>query len=248
MEALKSKFHEGRKLQTGLSICLLGAPNVGKSSLMNALAGHDRSIVTDIPGTTRDVLEEEVKLGGLHFRLVDTAGVRQTDEIVEQEGVKRSLAASRSSDLVFIVMDLKEPHYDPKWLEKLPPNHTLVIWNKVDLKPAAALPSLPFPSVQVSAKKGIGLDHLKEMIQSLVWEKGLPSKEEVIVTSQRHFEGLSGAIKATKAVIEGLDEDRSPEFLASDIRTALKELGTIIGRSITEDVLGAIFSKFCVGK
>jgi len=248
MKQLLMTFHDGKKLQTGLSICLLGAPNVGKSSLMNAIVGKERAIVTNIPGTTRDILEEDVQLAGLNFRLMDTAGVRETEEVVEKEGVKRSVAAAKDADLVLFVIDIANPSFDEDLLETLPQEQTLAVWNKIDLQPAEDLPDIPFQSVDISAKNNDGLEQLKAVIHQIVWKSGPPSKEEVVLTNERHFQSLQRAIQATENVTQGLEQELSPEFLTSDIRLALKELGTIIGINITEDVLSAIFSKFCVGK
>lgn len=248
MEHLLSTFHDGKRLQTGLSICLIGAPNVGKSSLMNAIVGKERAIVTDIPGTTRDILEEDIELAGLNFRLLDTAGIRDTEEIIEREGVRRSVAAAKEADLILLVIDLSNPSIDPELMATLPRGQTLVVWNKTDLRPVDQLPNLPFDAVKVSAKNYEGLDALKDAVHQIVWKTGPPSKEEVVLTNERHFQSLERAIQATQNVALGLQQELSPEFLTSDIRLALKELGTIIGVNITEDILSAIFSKFCVGK
>lgn len=248
MQHLLATFHEGKRLQTGLSICLLGAPNVGKSSLMNAIVGKDRAIVTDIPGTTRDILEEEIEMAGLNFRLLDTAGIREAEEIVEREGVRRSIAAAKEADLILLVVDISNPSIDSDLMAILPKGQTLLVWNKTDLKAADELPKLPFEAVRVSAKNYEGLEELKEAVHQIVWKSGPPSKEEVVLTNERHFQSLDRAIQATQKVSLGLQEELSPEFLTSDIRLALKELGTIIGVNITEDILSAIFSKFCVGK
>jgi tRNA modification GTPase len=248
MQHLLATFHEGKRLQTGFSICLLGAPNVGKSSLMNALVGKDRAIVTDIPGTTRDILEEEIEMAGLNFRLLDTAGIRATEEIVEREGVRRSVAAAKEADLILLVVDISNPSIDSDLITTLPKGQTLLVWNKTDLKAANELPKLPFETVRVSAKNYEGLEQLKDAVHQIVWKSGPPSKEEVVLTNERHFQSLDRAIQATQKVALGLQEELSPEFLTSDIRLALKELGTIIGVNITEDILSAIFSKFCVGK
>lgn len=248
MEHLLSTFHDGKRLQTGLSICLLGAPNVGKSSLMNAIVGKERAIVTDIPGTTRDILEEDIELAGLNFRLLDTAGIRDTEEVIEREGVRRSVAAAKEADLILLVIDISSPSIDPDLMATLPRGQTLVVWNKTDLRPVDTLPNLPFEAVKVSAKNYEGLDALKDAVHQIVWKSGPPSKEEVVLTNERHFQSLERAIQATQNVASGLQEELSPEFLTSDIRLALKELGTIIGVNITEDILSAIFSKFCVGK
>ncbi|MCP5504146.1 MAG: tRNA uridine-5-carboxymethylaminomethyl(34) synthesis GTPase MnmE [Chlamydiales bacterium] len=245
MSALHHTFYDGSALKTGFSLCLIGAPNVGKSSLMNALSGKERAIVTHIPGTTRDILEEEVQIAGLNFRLIDTAGIRQTDEIVEKEGIRRSEKAAKEADLVLVVYDVTNPMHIEL---NLPEKKTIAIWNKVDLEHSEK-EILPYSHVvEVSAKEGSGIDALKKEIHKVIWKEGPPSKEEVLLTSERHHQALGNAIAALKTVSEGLQTDLSPEFLVSDLRLALKELGTIIGMNITEEVLSAIFSKFCVGK
>ncbi|NGX50308.1 MAG: tRNA modification GTPase MnmE [Chlamydiae bacterium] len=245
MVALQESFQDGRLLHTHPTLCLLGAPNVGKSSIMNALIGKDRAIVTHIPGTTRDILEDEVQIAGLTFRLLDTAGLRETDEIIEQEGVRRSKKAAREADLILLVFDVTTPGEIP------PISHDkkcIVIWNKIDLD-HEAIPKLSHPhQVQLSAKEGDGIDGLKEEIHSIIWRDGPPSKEEVILTSERHFHALTHATTALERVTRGLKTELSPEFLVSDMRHSLRELGTIIGLNITEEVLSALFSTFCVGK
>lgn len=247
MEALAHTFEEGKMLHEGLTLCLSGAPNVGKSSLMNALLGKDRAIVTAIAGTTRDLLEADLKMGGLHFKLVDTAGIREAEEVVEQEGIKRSKAALLEADLIMLVLDATRgvQEDDLKVLKEAPQHKTIVVWNKVDLK-SNHLP--PEGAIAISAKEGLGLEELKADIQAKVWKKGAPSKEEVVITNIRHFQALQSATKNVDAIISGLKSGVSPEFLASDMRAALKDLGTIIGQDISEEILSAIFSKFCVGK
>lgn len=246
MERLGASFHEGKALHEGYSLCLLGSPNVGKSSLMNALLGKERAIVTEIAGTTRDLLEEDLRLANLHFKLIDTAGVRKTDEIIEQEGIKRTLSATKEADLILLVLDASRPltDEDRELLQSSPKEKTLIVWNKVDL----AIPLESFESVQISAKKRIGLDELKANIDKMIWKRGVPSKEEVLITKLRHHQALENATKSCKAVITGLTSGVSAEFVASDLRAALNELGTIIGTNVTEDILSAIFSKFCLGK
>ena len=248
MHSLLSTFDEGKRVQTGVSICLVGSPNVGKSSLMNALLEEERAIVTDIAGTTRDTLEKELVLAHLNCLLIDTAGLRETEEIVEKEGIKRSFAAAKKADLVLFLIDISNPIFDAELIKLAPQKRTLIVWNKIDLEPANPLPSLPFPCVKISAKKNRGIEHLKTKIHELVWQQGSPSKQQVILTSERHFQALESAEKAIKKVIDGLKERLFPELLTSDLRLALRELGTIIGLDITEDILSSIFSKFCVGK
>ncbi|MCP5506658.1 MAG: tRNA uridine-5-carboxymethylaminomethyl(34) synthesis GTPase MnmE [Chlamydiales bacterium] len=245
MSTLHDTFYDGQHLKSGFSLCLIGAPNVGKSSLMNALTGKERAIVTNIPGTTRDVLEEEVQIAGLNFRLIDTAGIRETNEVIEKEGIRRSEKAAKEADLVLVVYDITKPEH---LTIQLPDKKTIAIWNKVDLTHGEK-ETLPFTHVvEVSAKEGRGIERLKQEIHNVLWEKGPPSKEEVMITSERHHQALGNAIAALQTVVEGLQTEISPEFLVSDLRMTLKELGTIIGMNITEEVLSAIFSKFCVGK
>jgi tRNA modification GTPase len=250
MERLSLTFHDGRIVHDGIAMCLIGSPNVGKSSLMNALLDKDRAIVSPIPGTTRDVLEDHLRLNGLNFKLMDTAGIRQADDTIEQEGIRRSKVAMDKADLILLVLDASKGLQDEdRWLiEQLPPSKTIGIWNKCDL-PYKALPELAFSQVvQISAKNRFGLDGLHKKIDQVIWEKGPPPKDEVLITNLRHKEALDKAIAACRKIITGLKEELSPEFLSFDMRQCLNELGTIIGSNITEDILSAIFSKFCIGK
>jgi tRNA modification GTPase len=250
IETLSSTFHDGRIALDGVALCLVGSPNVGKSSLMNAMLERDRAIVSHIPGTTRDILEDNLRLGNLNFRLTDTAGIRETDDVIEKEGVLRSRKAMKSADLVLLVLDLQKgiSEHDRKLFELVPPKKTLVVWNKSDLthKPP---PQLLFPHVaSVSAKTREGFDYLKKQIDDIVWTNGPPSSEEVLITNARHKEAIDNAAGHCQNLIDGLKEKRSPEFLSLDMRQTLTELGKIIGMDITEDILSAIFSKFCIGK
>lgn len=250
MEELSATFDDGKIASHGISLCLSGPPNAGKSSLMNALLGTERAIVTDIPGTTRDLLEEEMKLGDLHFRLIDTAGIRETKEIVEQEGIRRSKRAMEQADLILLVLDAscRIDEEAVQLIEMAPKQKTLIVWNKIDLPVVACIEMGVFRHVKVSAKEGIGLKELCDQIHQIVWKEGPPSKEEIVITSMRHAQALSRAIGALEILIGGLQTGISPEFVSSDMRNTLSELGTIIGTNITEDILSAIFSKFCIGK
>lgn len=250
MEKLAATFHDGKILHDGISLCLVGCPNVGKSSLMNALLDKERAIVSPIPGTTRDVLEDHMRLNGLNLRLLDTAGIRTTDEFVEQEGIRRSKQAIAEADLILLVLDASQGinGEDKELLSLVPKDKTIVIWNKTDLAKQPEM-DLAFPHVvAMSAKHKINLDILRKTIDEVIWIKGPPSREEVVVTNVRHQESLNKAIAACRQVITGLRTNVSPEFLSMDMRLSLSELGKIIGTNITEDILSAIFSKFCIGK
>jgi tRNA modification GTPase len=250
MEKLYLTFHEGRILHEGISLCLVGSPNVGKSSLMNALLERERAIVSHIPGTTRDVLEDHIRLNGLNFKLIDTAGIRDTTEIIEQEGIRRTKEAMSSADLTLFVLDAHKglDHFDRMVLKEIDPRKSIAIWNKIDLT-HNDLPDLGIAhTVFLSAKFGKGIDALKKEIDAVIWKKGPPSREEVVITNVRHKEALEKAIESCRKVIEGLKNGVSAEFVSFDMRQCLNELGKIIGTNVTEDILSAIFSKFCVGK
>lgn len=250
MEQLAATFHDGKILHDGLSLCLVGCPNVGKSSLMNALLDKDRAIVSHIPGTTRDVLEDYLRLNGLHLKISDTAGIREAQEFIEQEGIRRSKEVMQRSDLILLVLDahLGLQAEDQELLNQVPKHKTIVVWNKVDL-PHSPLPVLDFLHViHLSAKQRQGLEELRHQIDQVIWDKGPPSKEEVLITNIRHQEALIDAIQAIQKAIHGLQQGISPEFLTFDMRQCLNALGKIIGSNINEDILSAIFSKFCIGK
>lgn len=250
MQHLSNTFHNGKIASLGISLCLIGPPNVGKSSLMNALLGKERAIVTSIAGTTRDLLEEEMKLGNLHVRLIDTAGIHKTSEVIEQEGIRRSKAAMQQADLILLILDISQPLCEESrsLMDIVPKEKTLLVWNKKDL-PHAKPSDLGFSfQTHISAYTGEGVNEIAQQIDQIIWQNGHPNKEEVVITSHRHHQGLTEAIAYLKGVIRGLKDHISPEFISTDMRHVLHELGTIIGANITEDILSAIFSKFCIGK
>lgn len=250
MQKLVDTFHDGKILHEGLSLCLVGCPNVGKSSLMNALLDKERAIVSPIAGTTRDILEDHMRINGLHLKISDTAGIRSSEEIIEQEGIRRSKKAMQQADLIVLVLDASRQleEEDRKLINEVPEEKTLLVWNKIDL-PYDTLPKLPFKHVvALSAKERQGIEELHREIDQIIWKKGPPSKEELIITNIRHKESIQLAIEALDRLIAGLQEGVSPEFLTLDMRQTLLELGKIIGVDISEDILSAIFSKFCIGK
>lgn len=250
--ALLDTYHDGKIIHDGVSICLLGAPNVGKSSLMNALLGKERAIVSHIAGTTRDTIEEDLRLEGIQCRLTDTAGIRKTNELIEGEGVKRSLKAIKTADIVFVVLDASRPDESDgeELLKEAAAGHVCLIWNKIDLKQSdLVLPTYGVSeAVFVSAKTGQGLDDVRHAVRHILWKGEPMHHDEVLITNVRHKEALIRAQEALTKVIEGLQENLSPEFITFDMREFLRHLGSVIGTDITEDILSAIFSQFCVGK
>lgn len=250
---LSSSYHEGKTVREGVSLCLVGCPNVGKSSLMNALLDSDRAIVTDIAGTTRDTLEEHLTINGLNFKLLDTAGVRETDELVESEGIKRTFKALKKAELVLWVVDQSRgiQEHDQLILKEIAVDKTILVWNKSDLPSdkEKLSPSRGLRQVNLSAKYGEGLEVLKEHINSIIWKEGkLPEQDQILVTQSRHKEALDRSSELLLKSLNALSDEVSAEFIAYDSKQALKELGSIIGINVSEEVLGAIFSKFCIGK
>ncbi len=251
IELLISTYEEGRRLREGIQVSLVGAPNVGKSSLMNALIGSDRSIVSPIAGTTRDVVHEDLKFSGINMRLVDTAGIRQTEESIEEEGIRRSKKAIGQSDVILLVLDSTRPSdiESHALLETLPKAKTVAIWNKSDLQFLDPLPDIGIDrAVHLSALQNQGIDGLRSAIEDLIWEKGAPLQQEVTITNLRHKNAFAEAAHSIKLAVDGLKSAKSAEFIAFDVRSGLVSLGTIIGTNITEDILDKVFSSFCIGK
>jgi tRNA modification GTPase len=249
MRQLEATFHDGQKIQEGIKLCLIGAPNAGKSSLMNALLGRDRAIVTPLAGTTRDLLDAELTIGGLHFQLTDTAGIRSAENIIEQEGIRRSKQAMQNADLILLIIDASKDltEEEERLLAQAPQDNTLVIFNKTDLP--HTLPKIDNPhTVALSAKTHEGIESLKQAVETLLFHGSFPEKGEVILTNQRHKQALSQASSDLETLIEGLKTSISPEFLSSDMRSCLQHLSSIIGMDISEDILSTVFAKFCVGK
>lgn len=246
MEQLLATFSEGAKLQQGISLCLAGAPNVGKSSLMNLLLGKERAIVTPIAGTTRDILEEDVIWQGISFRLIDTAGLRPTECMIEAKGIEKSKEALQKTDLLLYLLDATQPEDLSLLPSFLDPKKTLLVWNKIDQKiPQQTLED--FSSVAISVKEETGIEELGKKVTSLVQAKSW-GKEEIILSSLRHKNSLEEALTYCKNVAKMLPENLSAEFLVEDLKAALYALSHILGTEVTEDILDAIFSQFCLGK
>jgi len=257
VEDLASKVREliktylnGKIIHDGLSICILGAPNVGKSSFMNTLLGKERAIVSSIAGTTRDFVEDDLYLNGLHCRLIDTAGIRETEEEIEYQGIERSQRAMERADIILALLDATRPD-DPEMLaplQKIPKDKSVIIWNKIDIR-TKKLPDLYQPHiVHLSAKTGEGIDSLSTAIDRLIWRETPLSKNEIMITNLRHKKELELAMHALEKVAEGLRNSLSAEFIALEMKEALLSFGSILGTDITEDILDSIFSRFCIGK
>jgi tRNA modification GTPase len=245
----------GRILREGVSLAIVGRPNVGKSSLLNALLQQDRAIVTPIPGTTRDVLEEWANIRGIAVRLMDTAGLWNTQDPVEMEGVKRAKEAVERSHLALLVMDASQPFQDEDaaLMNCVEKKKLILVLNKVDLsqkiqekKIREGLPGVPL--VKVSAMKRTGLEHLQDMIRDEIFHGSIVIGETPLVVSSRHRAAIEKAHEAVGQAISAIHNGLPSEFLALEIRGAINHMGEVIGTTTTDDLLDRVFSQFCIGK
>ncbi len=250
IDSLLSSYTYGRILRDGFATAIVGRPNVGKSSLLNALLKQSRSIVTEVPGTTRDVIEEYLNISGVPLKILDTAGIRHSQDVVEQEGVRRSLAAIESADMVLVVLDGSQSlsAEDNRVLEKVKGKNSIAIINKSDLPRRTEPIDWPEKQIALSCRTGEGLDDLRRMISDIVKQGMIISREHAWAVNQRHKTALEQTKVSLQKALESIRVNLSPEFTAVDLRDALDCLGLIIGATYTEDILERIFSGFCIGK
>jgi tRNA modification GTPase len=243
LDKLLATADQGRILRHGLRTVIYGAPNVGKSSLLNLLLGYERAIVTDIPGTTRDTIEEVVSIRGIPVRLIDTAGARESGDIVETEGIRRTYKEVENADFVIHVVDASKPRLGG---DNVANGKGVLLLNKTDL---GVHPDwFATNGIRFSCKERIGLDDLNRAIWESVTggEAGLGDFRVAI--NARHQVALHGGGKLVDAALESLDEEKSPEFISIELRGALDAVGEVVGKTDAEDLLGRIFSEFCIGK
>ena len=244
----------GRVVSEGIRTVILGKPNAGKSSLMNVLVGEDRAIVTDIAGTTRDILEEHIYLQGISLNVVDTAGIRSTSDVVEKIGVERAMEAARDADLIIYVVDGSREldENDLQIMELIRERKAVVLLNKSDLEPVVSLDEITEKSghrvISISAKEETGIDQLEEEIKSLFYEGEIDFNDQVLITNVRHAEALREAYDSIRMVENSIENGMPEDFFSIDLMNAYEKLGLIVGEAVEDDLVNEIFSKFCMGK
>ena len=252
-DLLKSSS-DGKIIQEGIQTVILGKPNAGKSSLLNLLLGENRAIVTDIAGTTRDILEEYISLHGITLRIVDTAGIRETEDIVEKIGVDKAREIAQSADLILYVVDSSVPldENDEEIMLMLKEKKAIILYNKTDLKPVTDMKELQertgHPVIPISAKEETGITELEDKIKEMFFDGDLSFNDEVYITNARHKAALEEADKSLTLVRNSIEMGMPEDFFSIDLMNAYENLGKILGESVGEDLVNEIFSKFCMGK
>ena len=244
IQRLSSSFREGNAIKNGIPVAIIGAPNVGKSTLLNALLHDDRAIVSDIQGTTRDLIEDTMTIGGYLFRFIDTAGIRNTDDTIEQMGIERSLKAAEKAQIIILLADEKSPFPDIPEKEH---QHIIYVINKSDkLKPDhQSLHS----ALEISALHGSGIKELEERLLSIATSSSNAGADEVIITNQRHKQALDTAAADIQRAMQSMHMGLSGDLISEDLRLCITHLSDILGGTITtNEVLGNIFKNFCIGK
>ncbi len=244
----------GKMLKEGINTAIVGKPNAGKSSLLNILVGEERAIVTEIAGTTRDILQEQIQIGGIGLNVIDTAGIRGTEDIVEKIGVNKSREYIEKADLIIYVVDSSTEldENDQEIIEAIQDKKAIVLLNKSDLDAktdAAVLQErLDKPILSISAKNNTGIHELEELIEEMFFSGKLSFNDEVYITNIRQKNALAEAENSLKMVLQSIDDGMPEDFFTIDMMNAYETLGTIIGESVGEDLVNEIFSKFCMGK
>ena len=247
MDELLRTAPEGQILRRGVRAAIVGRPNAGKSSLLNHLLGHERAIVSPIPGTTRDTIEETANIRGIPVVFIDTAGLRESSDEIEAEGIRRSRESLARAELVLHVVDATEKINAEEIRGVASEKKRIIVLNKVDLNPAANVGGVE-GAVRISCRTAEGIEHLKDAIRDTVWTGGVGGEMQQVMINSRHQEALQRARTHTLHTIEALRSNQTLELAAMDLRIATNAVGEIVGKTTPEDILDSIFSQFCIGK
>lgn len=259
MNRMLISFQNGKVLKEGIKTVILGKPNAGKSSLLNKLLGEEKAIVTEIAGTTRDVLEQYINLDGIGIHIIDTAGIRETDDIVEKIGVDRAMKQAQEADLILYVVDSSKPLNEDDYsiMELMSSKKFIILLNKSDLNTVVSIEDLEnlckndkdhYVIIQTSMKDETGIDQLEDAIKKYFISGKIDFNNEANITNIRHKEALSDAYESLKLVKKSIKDEMPEDFLSIDLMNAYSSLGKIIGQEVEDDLVNEIFSKFCMGK
>ena len=259
IDSLLKKYDNGKIIKEGINTVIVGKPNVGKSSLLNLLAGEEKAIVTDIAGTTRDILEESVRMHDILLNIIDTAGIRNTEDVVEKIGVDKAKKYANDADLVIFVVDSSVPleKTDKEIIELIQDKKVIVLLNKSDLETVVSEDTIKeiwnneennFSIIKTSTKENLGMDVLEHTVKEMFFKGDISFNDEIFITSLRHKEALSDAYNALKMVLRSLEDEMPEDFYSIDLMSAYASLGFIIGEEVGEDLVNEIFAKFCMGK
>ena len=254
LQTLIASSENGKRMKEGITTVIVGKPNAGKSSLLNVLLGEERAIVTDIAGTTRDVLEEQMSMSGISLNIIDTAGIRNTEDVVEKIGVKKAKSYAKDADLIIYVVDSSTQldENDEEIMELIRDRKAIVLLNKADLDPvtteAQIKERLDKPVISVSAKEEQGLDQLELTVKNMFYDGKISFNDEIYITNIRQKAALTEALESLNQVSESIQNQMPEDFFSIDLMNAYEELGSITGETVGEDLVNEIFSKFCMGK
>ena len=256
VDKLLSTAENGKMIREGIRTVIVGKPNAGKSSLLNLLAGEEKAIVTEIAGTTRDIIEENINLKGIHLHIIDTAGIRKSDDIVEQIGVEKAKKYTADADLVIYVLDSSVPldQNDYDIMEMIREKKCIILFNKTDMESLVSFDDLKDKTddshimIKISAKENKGIDDFEKAVEKMFFQGKIRENDEVMITNMRHKEALLEVKESLLQVKKSLDAGMPEDFYSIDLMSAYQSLGRIIGEETSEDLVNEIFSKFCMGK
>lgn len=256
VDKLLSTAENGKMIREGIRTVIVGKPNAGKSSLLNLLAGEEKAIVTEIAGTTRDIIEENINLKGIHLHIIDTAGIRKSDDIVEQIGVEKAKKYTADADLVIYVLDSSVPldQNDYDIMEMIREKKCIILFNKTDMESLVSFDDLKDKTddshimIKISAKENTGIDDFEKAVEKMFFQGKIRENDEVMITNMRHKEALLEVKESLLQVKKSLDAGMPEDFYSIDLMSTYQSLGRIIGEETSEDLVNEIFSKFCMGK